>query len=109
MNAGAFWLFVLAMLGFIYFLMIRPQRQQQRRHQEMLSTLKPGDEVITAGGLYGEVKRLDADRVALEIDDDVEVVVAKRAIASVVPPEELQAEVEEEAETTSAEEPSRRA
>jgi preprotein translocase subunit YajC len=109
MNAGAFWLFVLAMLGFIYFLMIRPQRQQQRRHQEMLSTLKPGDEVITAGGLYGEVKRLDADRVALEIDDDVEVVVAKRAIASVVPPEELQGEYEEEGETTSAEEPSQRA
>ncbi len=109
MNAGAFWLFVLAMLGFIYFLMIRPQRQQQRRHQEMLSTLKPGDEVITAGGLYGEVKRLDADRIALEIDDDVEVVVAKRAIASVVPPEELQEENEEEGETAPAEEPSQRA
>jgi preprotein translocase subunit YajC len=109
MNAGAFWLFVLAMLGFIYFLMIRPQRQQQRRHQEMLSTLKPGDEVITAGGLYGEVKSIDPDRVALEIDDDVEVVVAKRAIASVVPPEELQEEYEEEGETTSAEEPSHRA
>ena len=109
MNAGAFWLFVLAMLGFIYFLMIRPQRQQQRRHQDMLSTLKPGDEVITAGGLYGEVKRLDSDRVALEIDDDVEVVVAKRAIASVVPPEELGEENQEEGETTSAEEPSPRA
>jgi preprotein translocase subunit YajC len=109
MNAGAFWLFVLAMLGFIYFLMIRPQRQQQRRHQEMLSTLKPGDEVITAGGLYGEVRRLDADRVALEIDDDVEVVVAKRAIASVVPPEELQEEHEEESEKASAEEPSQSA
>ena len=109
MNAGAFWLFVLAMLGFIYFLMIRPQRQQQRRHQEMLSALKPGDEVITAGGLYGEVKRLDADRVALEVDDDVEVVVAKRAIASVVPPEEVQEEPEGEGERTSAEEPSQRA
>ncbi len=109
MNAGAFWLFVLAMFGFVYFLMIRPQRQQQRRHQEMLSTLKPGDEVITSGGIYGEVRRLDADRVALEIDDDVEVVVAKRAIASVVPPEELQEESEAEGETTSAEEPSQRA
>jgi preprotein translocase subunit YajC len=109
MNAGAFWLFLLATLGVIYFLMIRPQRQQQRRHQEMISALKPGDEVITAGGLYGEVKRLDPDRVMLEIDDDVEVVVAKRAIASVVPPEELQEEYEEEAETTSAEEPSQRA
>jgi preprotein translocase subunit YajC len=109
MNAGAFWLFLLATLGVIYFLMIRPQRQQQRRHQEMISALKLGDEVITAGGLYGEVKRLDPDRVMLEIDDDVEVVVAKRAIASVVPPEELQEEYEEEAETTSAEEPSQRA
>ncbi|HEV3408274.1 MAG TPA: preprotein translocase subunit YajC [Gaiellaceae bacterium] len=109
MNAGAFWLFVLATLGIIYFLMIRPQRQQQRRHQEMLSALKPGDEVITAGGIYGEVKRLDADRVALEIDDDVEVVVAKRAIASVVPPEEVQEENEEEGETAPAEEPSQRA
>ncbi len=109
MNAGAFWLFLVATLGVIYFLMIRPQRQQQRRHQEMLSALKLGDEVITAGGLYGEVKRLDADRVALEIDDDVEVVVAKRAIASVVPPEELQEEAEEEGETTSTEEPSQRA
>ena len=109
MNAGAFWLFLLATLGIIYFLMIRPQRQQQRRHQEMLATLKPGDEVITAGGLYGEVKRLDADRVALEIDDDVEVVVAKRAIASVVPPEELQADYAEGGESTPAEEPSERA
>ena len=109
MNAGAFWLFVLAMLGFIYFLMIRPQRQQQRRHEEMLSALRPGDEVITAGGLYGEIKRLDPDRVALEIDDDVEVVVAKRAITSVVPPEELQEEYEAEGETTSTEEPSQRA
>ena len=109
MNAGTFWLFLLATLGIIYFLMIRPQRQQQRRHQDMLAALRPGDEVITAGGLYGEVKRLDADRVMLEIDDDVEVVVAKRAIASVVPPEELQAEHEEGGETTPAEEPSERA
>jgi preprotein translocase subunit YajC len=109
MNAGAFWFFVLAMLGIFYFLMIRPQRQQQKRHEAMLSTLKPGDEVITAGGIYGEVKRLDPDRVALEIDDDVEIVVAKRAIASVVPPEELEEENGEEPEATSAEEPSQRA
>jgi preprotein translocase subunit YajC len=108
-NAGAFWLFLLVMLGFFYLLMIRPQRQQQRRHQEMLSELKPGDEVVTAGGIYGEVKRLDADRVALEVDDDVEIVVAKRAIASVVPPEELAEARDEEPETAPAEEPSQRA
>jgi preprotein translocase subunit YajC len=78
------------MFGFMYFLLIRPQRQQQRRHTDLLSSLKPGDEVVTAGGIYGEVVQLDAERVMLEIDEDVRIAVARRAIASVVPPEELE-------------------
>jgi preprotein translocase subunit YajC len=78
------------MFGFMYFLLIRPQRQQQRKHTELLSSLKPGDEVVTTGGIYGEVVQLDAERVMLEIDEDVRIAVARRAIASVVPPEELE-------------------
>jgi preprotein translocase subunit YajC len=74
----------------MYFLLIRPQRQQQRRHAELLSALKPGDEVVTAGGIYGEVVQLDAERVMLEIDEDVRIAVARRSITSVVPPEELE-------------------
>ena len=84
-----FFIVLLAMLGFLYFLLIRPQRQQARRHTEMLEHLKAGDEVITSGGIYGEVTEVDAERVMLEIDDDVRIAVAKRAVASVVPPEEL--------------------
>jgi preprotein translocase subunit YajC len=78
------------MFGFMYFLLIRPQRQQQRKHAELLSALKPGDEVVTAGGIYGEVVQLDAERVMLEIDEDVRIAVARRAITTVVPPEELE-------------------
>jgi preprotein translocase subunit YajC len=81
-------IFFLVMLVFMYLLLIRPQRQQARRHQQMLTSLKVGDEVITAGGIYGEVTAIDEDRVQLEIDADVRVAVAKRAIASVVPPED---------------------
>jgi len=82
-------LFVLvALVAIMYLLLIRPQRQQQRRHNQMIENLKPGDEVITAGGIYGDVTEVQADRVSLEIAEDVEVEVAKRAIASVVPPEE---------------------
>jgi preprotein translocase subunit YajC len=88
-NSG-FLVLLLAMFGFMYFLLIRPQRQQQRRHTELLSSLKPGDEVVTAGGIYGEVVQLDAERVMLEIDEDVRIAVTRRAIASVVPPEELE-------------------
>jgi preprotein translocase subunit YajC len=109
---GGFLLVLVAMFAFLYFLLIRPQRQQQRRITEMLSQLKPGDEVITAGGIYGEVVQLDTERVLLEVDDDVRIAVARRAIASVVPPEELQRleadeadEVEEGDGGVTAEEP----
>jgi preprotein translocase subunit YajC len=95
-------IFFLVMLAFLYLLLIRPQRQQQRRHQEMLQSLKIGDEVITSGGIYGEVTELDDERVQLEIDADVKVAVSRRAIASVVPPEEHAAEGDEAEE---AEEP----
>jgi preprotein translocase subunit YajC len=102
--SGGFLVLLLAMFGFMYFLLIRPQRQQQRRHADLLSSLKPGDEVVTAGGIYGEVVQLDAERVMLEIDEDVRIAVARRAIASVVPPEELERlESAEEAESVDAE------
>jgi preprotein translocase subunit YajC len=87
------------MFAFLYFLLIRPQRAQQRKHAEMLGALKPGDEVLTAGGIYGEVVQLDEERVMLEIDDDVRIAVARRSIASVVPPEELQRLEADEDET----------
>jgi preprotein translocase subunit YajC len=102
--SGGFLVLLLAMFGFMYFLLIRPQRQQQRRHADLLSSLKPGDEVVTAGGIYGEVVQLDAERVMLEIDEDVRIAVARRAIASVVPPEELERlESAEAAESVDAE------
>jgi preprotein translocase subunit YajC len=87
---SSFLIVLLAMFGFMWFLLIRPQRAQQRKHAEMLGALKPGDEVITSGGIYGEVVQLDEERVMLEIDDDVKIAVARRAITTVVPPEELQ-------------------
>jgi preprotein translocase subunit YajC len=81
-------IFFLVMLVFMYVLLIRPQRQQAKRHQEMLGSIDVGDEVITAGGIYGEVTGIDDERVQLEIDADVRIAVARRAIASKVSPEE---------------------
>ena len=101
-----FFLLLIVLFAFMYFLLIRPQRQQQKRHVEMLTSLKVGDEVITAGGIYGEIVQLDAERVMLEIDEDVRIAVAKRAITSIVPPTELdrlEGGREPEAETETAE------
>jgi preprotein translocase subunit YajC len=118
---SGFFLILILIFGLMYFVMIRPQRQQQRRHQEMLANLKVGDEVITAGGVYGDVVGVEPDRVSLEIAEDVEVEVARRAISSIVTPEPDeedagQAELEEpepvaeaEAEHAEAEEEAERA
>ena len=101
----ASFLFVIAAMFLImWLLLIRPQRQQQRRHAEMVEALKPGDEVITTGGIYGDVVEVETDRVTLEIAEDVEVEVAKRAIATVVPPEQYDEEPSE-AEADAASEP----
>jgi preprotein translocase subunit YajC len=103
---GGFLLVIVVLFAFMYLLLIRPQRQQQARQREMLNSLKPGDEVITVGGIYGDVVEIEDDRVALEIAEDVEIEVSKRAIASVVPPEpEEPAEGEEESGPESEPEP----
>jgi preprotein translocase subunit YajC len=95
---NGFFIVLLLLFVVMWFLLIRPQRQQQKRHQEMLGALKVGDEVVTSGGIYGEVVQLDTERVMLEVDDDVRIAVARRAIASIIPPEELKRLEEEESE-----------
>ncbi len=65
-----------------YFLLIRPQQKQKKRHQEMISSLSKGDKVITIGGIWGEVKEIKGDSFILEIADGVKVRVLKSAIAS---------------------------
>lgn len=78
---------MLAMLVFMYFLLIRPQKAKQRAAQDMLNRLAPGDEIVTVGGIYGDVVEVDDQKVVLEIAEDVHIEVARRAIASIVPPE----------------------
>ena len=91
---GSFFIVLAVMFLFMWLLLIRPQRQQQRRHTAMLDALKVGDEVITSGGIYGDVTGVETDRVTLEIAEDVEIEVAKRAIATVIPPEDAEDEGE---------------
>ena len=71
----------------MYLLLIRPQRRQQRKHDDLLSALKEGDEVITAGGIYGDVSAIEDEKVHVMIAEDVEIEVARKSIATIVQPE----------------------
>jgi preprotein translocase subunit YajC len=72
-----------AIIAIFWFLLIRPQRRRAQEHQNLLSQLKKGDEVMTDGGLIGEVVHIKEDRVTLKTAESTRVVVARTKIARV--------------------------
>jgi preprotein translocase subunit YajC len=72
-----------ALLAMFYFLIIRPQQQQAKTHQSMISALKRGDTVVLSSGLIGKVVRVEEAEVGLEIAQGVTVKVVKERIAVV--------------------------
>jgi len=76
------------MLGVMYVLMIRPQRQRQAQQQSMIDGCGVGDDVLTTGGIYGTVTQVDGDDVVVEIAPTITVHMTRRGIAAVLPPEE---------------------
>ncbi|XBP96288.1 preprotein translocase subunit YajC [Micromonospora sp. CCTCC AA 2012012] len=77
-------LMIALLFGVMYFMMIRPQQKRRREAEQMQSTLSPGDEVVTIGGLYGTVTGVDDDTVLLEVAPGVQTRYARPAIARVV-------------------------
>jgi preprotein translocase subunit YajC len=67
-----------------YFLVIAPANKQRKKQQEMLSTLKKGDRVLTSGGIYGTIQGVEPEAVYLKISENVKVKVARSAISGVV-------------------------
>lgn len=68
----------------MYFLMIRPQQKKQKLHQEMMSTLKQGDEVVTSAGIIGRIAGLSEKVVTLEVSDNVKLRVLKSQVNQIV-------------------------
>ena len=81
-GGSAFILIIVLALGAMWLIVIRPQRRKQKLQQSMQTELAVGDEVLTAGGVYGKVTRIDDDEVRVEIAPKVEVRLARRAIAA---------------------------
>ncbi len=93
---------LLAMFVLLWVLLIRPQRQRQQKQQHLLSSVEPGDEVLTVGGLYGIVRDIDEeDDLIVEIAEGIQVRIARRAVGGVVKPEDEDDELDEDLEVPS--------
>jgi preprotein translocase subunit YajC len=87
-----FLIIMVLMLGVMYVLMIRPQRQRQAQVQSMIDRASVGDDVLTTGGIYGTITQAEDDDIVVEIAKDITVHMTRRGIAAVLPPEEEEAD-----------------
>jgi preprotein translocase subunit YajC len=67
-------------LGIFYFVILLPMRKKQQKVDQFLGSLKAGDRVITTGGIYGQITKLNEQTVQLQIADKIRIEVAKAAI-----------------------------
>ena len=83
-----FLIVMVLLLVVMYVLMIRPQRKRQQEQQLMIEGARVGDDVLTTGGIYGTIERVEGDDLVVEIADGLTVHMTRRGIAAVLPPEE---------------------
>jgi preprotein translocase subunit YajC len=83
------------MLGVMYVLMIRPQRQRQAQQQSMIDNAGVGDDILTSGGIYGTITQVEGDDVVVELAPNLTVHMTRRGIAAVLPPEEDEEDAED--------------
>lgn len=71
------------MFAVFYFLLIRPQQKRAKQHRELISALKPGNLIVTAGGVHGKISAVEETTVSIEIATGVKVKVNRASITEV--------------------------
>jgi preprotein translocase subunit YajC len=82
-GGSSFFFIIIIAFALLWLLVVRPQKKRQSQQRDLLGDLRVGDEVLTAGGIYGTVSRIEDDAITVEIAPKTEVRVARRAIAGV--------------------------
>ena len=81
--------YLVILVAAFFVLVVRPQRRQMATHRALVSSLEPGDEIVTTGGVLGTIRDLDEETVDLEVAPAVVIRVARGAIARrVLPPDD---------------------
>jgi preprotein translocase subunit YajC len=97
-TGAGFLIIIIAIFALMWLFVIRPQKRRQVAQQELLQSVSEGDEILTAGGLYGTVRAVEGDEVTLEVAPGTNVRLAKRAVAAILTQDEEPEEPEEDEE-----------
>jgi len=84
-DGTSFIIMMVLMFAAFYFLLIRPQQKKQKKHQELVTSLKVGDEVLTAGGILGLITGVSEHYAVVRISDNTEIKIQKSSVSMVVP------------------------
>ena len=79
--------FAIQIVGFmaiIYFVLFRPQMKERKRHEEMLSSVKKGDDIVTAGGIIGKIVHVEETQLTVRTGETTRVTVDRSRIAAVL-------------------------
>ena len=84
-SSTSFFVMMALMFGAFYFLLIRPQQKKAKAHTELVSALKAGDEVLTAGGILGKITGVSEHYAVIQIGENTEIKIQKASVSMVVP------------------------
>jgi len=79
-SQWSFWIMMILIFVVFYFFMIRPQTKKQKELQKQREAMKKGDKVVTAGGIYGEIKEVQETTFIITIAKDVTIKVSKDSV-----------------------------
>ena len=79
-NQWGFWIMMILIFVVFYFFMIRPQTKRQKELQKQRESMKKGDKVVTAGGIYGEIKEVQDNAFIITIAKEVTIKVSKESV-----------------------------
>ena len=78
----SFWIMIVAMIAIMYFFMWRPEKKRRKEMQQFREGLKAGDKVITAGGIYAVVKKVEEASLLIEVDSNVTLRIDKNMVVA---------------------------
>lgn len=77
-------LYMVGLFAILWFFLVRPQQQRQKKHAQMVASLKVNDRIITAGGIYGTILKIKEDSLIVKIAENVRIELMRSAVSQLI-------------------------